>query len=103
MLFNSYEFILVFLPISLLVDFSDINTITTEIIPSKDEVQRGMKWFWESLHFTAETGNLMLDRIFFYQRENCKLPEDFGVDIDSNNIQMYLTKRQTQFLENFSR
>ena len=77
-------------------DFSGYNSFTTEEIPSADQPTKGMKWFWESLHFKEELGYHILDRIFNYHRENCITPDDFGVKISSSTINK-IEKQQEQY------
>ncbi|NER30702.1 MAG: hypothetical protein F6J89_24580, partial [Symploca sp. SIO1C4] len=69
-------------------DFSGYNTITTEAI-SKD-----MENYWDSSHYRKEVGDLVLNRIFDYQKD--KVPTDFGVLLTQENIESNLTKINTQ-------
>ncbi|NET05788.1 MAG: hypothetical protein F6K16_14005 [Symploca sp. SIO2B6] len=69
-------------------DFSGYNTITTEAI-SKD-----MENYWDSSHYRKEVGDLVLNRIFDYQKD--KVPTDFGVLLTQENIESNLAKINTQ-------
>lgn len=69
-------------------DFSGFNSITAEPFPSLCDKQKRMRWYWESSHYKRETGNLVLDRIF--GRNTPTLPVDFGVAMNSANIDAHL-------------
>lgn len=71
-------------------DFSGFNSCTTEPVPADDDRQARMQWYFEAQHFTKELGNLMLDRILGYRDPGRRVPEDFGVRIDSRNIDAHL-------------
>ena len=49
-----------------------------------------MQWYWESSHFKKELGDLVLDRIFAYHEPGRIVPEDFGVQITTANIEAHL-------------
>ena len=81
-------------------NFSGYNSITTEEIPTKDNFKIGMNWFWESLHFKQELSYHMLDRIFNHKRLNCPTPDDFGLKINSLNMDAYF-EHQQQFSDKY--
>jgi tetratricopeptide (TPR) repeat protein len=60
-------------------DFSGFNTVTMEPIPPAGDIKARMKWYWESAHFTARTGNRILDRVLGYRNDAAAVPDDFGV------------------------
>jgi len=45
------------------IDFSGCNAFTVEPIPDRMGAAATTRWWWEELHFTAELGAIMLDRI----------------------------------------
>jgi hypothetical protein len=70
-------------------DFADYSTITTETLPpiaSKAE----MRNYWDSSHFKESVGDLVLDRLFGVAAPGPGIPEDFGVKLDSSNIEDHL-------------
>jgi hypothetical protein len=65
-------------------DFSDYNSITTEAISEK------MHHYIDSSHYKEAIGNSILDRILSRNKE--KIPQDFGVYLIPENIEVQLTK-----------
>lgn len=63
-------------------DFSGYNSVTTEPISDK------MYNFRDSSHPTIQVGNLILNRILQYEEQN--VPSDFGIMINSENIENHL-------------
>ena len=45
-----------------------------------------MKNYTENSHYTPQVGNLILNRILSYKEE--EVPEDFGILINQENIEM---------------
>jgi len=85
-------------------DFSGYHTISNEIIPPLGDAETQMKWYWESSHYKKELGDLVLDKIFTYDTPNRKIPSDFGVLINSGNINEHLTgitRQQRKFCCNY--
>jgi hypothetical protein len=74
-------------------DFTGYNRITTETIPILP--RQKMQWYWESSHFKKELGNLVLDKLFNYQSQRT-VPTDFGILINSQNIEAHLQKLREQ-------
>jgi len=72
-------------------DFSGINTVTTESVPPKQDLTE-MKWWWEPSHYRSNAGNLILDRILAYGDVDRKVPDDFGMLLNSQNIEAWITK-----------
>ena len=62
-------------------DFSGYNHYTTENITAK------MKWHWESSHYKSELGNIILNSVF-----ERKIADDFGVLINTKNIDKHLAE-----------
>ena len=81
-------------------NFSGYNSFTTERIPAINNIETGMSWFWESLHFKKELSYHMLDRIFDHERADCPTPSDFGVKINSINLASY-TKQQIKHRQKY--
>lgn len=73
-------------------DFSGFNRYTTEPVPPEDDREARMRWYWEAQHFTQELGDLMLDRMLGRQDGAPAAPKDFGVWLDSRNIDAHLAQ-----------
>ena len=87
----------------LLWDFSGYNSITTEAIPPAGSKQE-MKWYWESSHYKKELGDMLLDIMFNYPQKPKNTPNDFGVIINSSNIELHLERiraEQARYQQNF--
>ena len=70
-------------------DFSGYTTITTEPVPMKD-ARVPMQWYWESAHYKKEVGGYVVRKMFNKEVEH--IPVDFGVLLDSANIDENLEK-----------
>ena len=79
----------------ILWDFSGYNSFTTEKIPPAGSKEQ-MKWYWESSHYKKELGDIILDIMFNYPKKNKDAPSDFGVVINSDNIESHLEKIRTE-------
>lgn len=82
-----------------LYDFSGYNSITEEEIPSPKHPEKGMKWFWESIHYKEELSYHILDRVFNNIRENCPTPKDFGKKINIANIDKFEESQKNRRLQ----
>jgi hypothetical protein len=83
-------------------DFSGVNSITSEPVPAAGDTQSAMSWYWEASHFKAETGDLILDRIFACRRPGISVPDDFGVPLTPSIIEAHLGATASA-LENWRR
>lgn len=84
-------------------DFSGYNSFTTEKIPPAGSKEK-MKWYWESSHYKNELGDIILDTMFNNHSKNKDAPKDFGVVINSDNIESHLEKirtEQARYKQNF--
>ncbi len=85
-------------------DFSGYNTVTTEAVPLDRDRAARMKYYWEPLHYTKLTGDLILDRMFGTQDPSRTLPDDFGVLLNAENfdrVNVQNQKAREQFREHF--
>jgi hypothetical protein len=73
-------------------DFSSYNAITSESVPAINDTNTQMQWFWDGVHFKKELGDLILDKVFNKESANIELPENFGVSLNSANIENYLAQ-----------
>lgn len=70
-------------------DFSGVSSITSEPLPD-DPAQR-MANYWDSNHYTAAVGNLILARIL----GKSPVAEDFGVELTPANVEAVLAANRT--------
>ena len=63
-------------------DFSGYNSVTTE------KINKRMNNYVDNSHYTPEIGNLVINRIFYYQTS--KVPNDFGALLTTDNIEEHL-------------
>ena len=75
-------------------DFSGYNTVTIDEVPSEKESKRPIGWYYDVVHFNKKLGDLIQDRIFNYHDIGRVIPEDFGIQINSKNINMYQFKQK---------
>lgn len=69
-------------------DFTGYNSITSESVPDADEEDKRMQWYSEGAHYRAETGDLVLNKVFGL---NDRMPpEDFGKLVTADNIDEHL-------------
>ncbi len=68
-------------------DFGGYNSITTETVPSENHPKEVMRWYLEPSHYSSNTGDLILDRIFEYDAAGRNLPADFGVVLTPESIE----------------
>lgn len=68
-------------------DFSGYNSITTESVPSKDNPNLQMRWYWEGSHYRHEFGDKLLSCVLGEnQFDECSL----GRQLSANNIEEHL-------------
>jgi hypothetical protein len=68
-------------------DFSGYNSITTEPVPATGDKETLMRGYWEGSHYTEAVSRLILQRMF---GDDGAVPDDFGVLLDSGNIDKHL-------------
>lgn len=71
-------------------DFSGYNTITVEEVPSVQDTNARMQYYYESSHYAPAAGDLVLDRIFNLPITGRAVPSDFGVRLTRQNIEAHL-------------
>jgi hypothetical protein len=76
-------------------DFSGYNSITSEPVPNQGDRATRMQYYWEPLHYTQITGNLILDRIFKSDDEAHHVPTDFGVLLSNKNIDQTIAQSRS--------
>ncbi|HAT1876289.1 TPA: hypothetical protein I8Z35_001029 [Legionella pneumophila] len=74
--------------------FNNINSITTEQLPDKDDIATKMHWFWDPQHFKNELGNLILSMVLRLKDESGV--SHFSTLLTEDNIQ---TKLENDRLE----
>lgn len=71
-------------------DFMAYNRITTEPVPPLGDTETHMKYYWDGSHYKRVVGNMIFDRMFEYSDPERHIPEDFGVKINTENIESCL-------------
>lgn len=78
------------LPAIPLWDFGGFNEITTEALPSASNGSVAFKNHLDSLHYSQDVGDLILDRVLDYTPADRHAPEGFGVRLRRDNIEAHL-------------
>ena len=73
-----------------LLDFSGYNSITTETVPTLDSYSP-MQWYSDSSHYNHACGDLILDRVLTHNDPSKPIPDDFGIMVDTHNINGHLS------------
>lgn len=71
-------------------DFTGYNAVTTEEIPPLGNTALQMKWWGDSVHFGKDLGDIIIDTVMHYQEPGRTRPADFGMIINSDNIESHL-------------
>ena len=58
-------------------------------VPRVEASNRSMDWYLDVGHFKKKLGDRIQDRIFNYKDSGRVVPEDFGMQINSKNINFY--------------
>lgn len=74
------------------MDFSVYHEITSEEVPSSPEIS--MQYYWESSHYKKELGDIVLDRLL-----DISSYKDFGVELNSQNIDNHIQKLREDRVE----
>ena len=77
-------------------DFSGHNSVTSEAVPSRQDRAKRMQYYWEPLHYTQATGDLILDRMFDRRAGNREMPPDFGVRLTKDNVAQVIAQSHIQ-------
>ena len=72
-------------------DFTGYNSISTETVPAA-RARRRMRWFYESSHFTPETGDLVLLSMLHPEASGEIVPDDFGVSLNEKNLETHIAE-----------
>lgn len=71
-------------------DFSGYNSITTEPVPVSPAGK--MRWHWDSAHFSAAAGDLVIARMLGRDAPSGPVPDDFGVELFPDTIEAVLQR-----------
>lgn len=71
-------------------DFSGFNELITEEVPPPGDTQTPMRWWWDGNHFKKEFGDLILDKVFGSEYAKNTAPDDFGLLVNTQNIEQDL-------------
>ena len=67
-------------------NFGGYNSVTMTAVPSPKDSNISMRWFRDIGHYSKNLGDLIQDRIFNFHQTGRMVPEDFGIQINSKNI-----------------
>ena len=71
-------------------DFGGLNTINTEKLPK--DPQQTLNWYIDPVHYTKETGDIILDKLFNHTASAQSTHPDFGVMLTPANIDAHLMR-----------
>ena len=80
-------------------DFSGYNSVTMDEVPPEEEPKGPMDWYYDGAHFKKSLGDMIQDRIFNYNDAGRVVPEDFGTQINSKNIDLYQRLQRSKQME----
>tara|TARA_B100000315_G_C14559531_1_gene579815 strand:+ start:32 stop:1351 length:1320 start_codon:yes stop_codon:yes gene_type:complete len=75
-------------------DLSGYNSVTMDEVPSPENPNRPMRWYVDIVHYKKTLGDLIQDRVFSFHEAGRMVPEDFGVQINSKNIDRHQTSQK---------
>ncbi|MDD2720664.1 MAG: hypothetical protein PHH47_05075 [Gallionella sp.] len=70
-------------------DFTGYNSITSETVPTAGSANK-MRWYSDSSHYNHACGDLILSRVLSQPDPEGHIPADFGILIDTGNIDEHL-------------
>jgi hypothetical protein len=85
-------------------DFTGYNSINMDPLPRADARGNHMRWYRDASHVRQHTGDLIIDRIMNFETTERIAPADFGVRLNSKNIDAHLSSintRRSEFLDAF--
>ena len=71
-------------------DFGSYNSISVEPLPPAEDREALMDWYFEASHYNRRAGDLILDRVLGHSEPGRSIPKDFGVRLDTANIEAHL-------------
>ena len=69
-----------------LYDFTNYNRVTTESLPARGSREE-MRYYWDSSHFKAVVGDMVLDRLLQTGSREQGLADDFGIRLGTQNVE----------------
>ena len=85
-------------------DFGGYNSVTTDEVPPPENPSRSMRWYWDIGHYNKTLGDIIQDRIFNFHEAGRVVPEDFGVQINSKNIDQHQSlqnAKQREYMQTY--
>jgi hypothetical protein len=73
-------------------DFSGYNKFTTEKVIDENDVKGSMAWHLDIVHYNKKLGDFLLNKVLNYKSPINSNDGDFGVVINTNNIDQHLYK-----------
>jgi hypothetical protein len=70
-------------------NFGGYNSVTMEKVPSRENPNQDMLWYYDVAHFNKSLGDMIQDRIFNFNSNGKVVPEDFGTQVNAGNFIRY--------------
>ena len=70
-------------------NFGGYNSVTTDKVPSRENPNQTMRWYYDVAHFNKSLGDMIQDRIFNFNANGKIVPEDFGTQINTEKFVRY--------------
>jgi hypothetical protein len=70
-------------------NFGGYNSVTMEKVPSRENPNQDMLWYYDVAHFNKSLGDIIQDRIFNFNSNGKIAPEDFGTQVNTGNFARY--------------
>lgn len=73
-------------------DFSGCNSITTEPVPPRDDLDTRMQGYRDASHYAQATGGMVLSRVL--EGDTTDVPADFGIRLFTPMLDRYLARQR---------
>ena len=73
-------------------DFGNYDSVTTEALPAKGDVQSRMKYFTDVSHYTPVVGQMILMRLLGDEQTQGSVPQTFGHRLTTHNLEERLAE-----------
>lgn len=77
-----------------LYDFANYNRVTTERLPARGSHEE-MQYYWDSSHFKAVVGDMVLDRLLHTGAELQNRVDEFGIEPGADNIDDLISRLES--------
>jgi hypothetical protein len=76
-------------------NFGGYNSVAMEEVPSPENPNQGMRWYYDVAHYKKNLGDMIQDRIFNFNEKGKNIPEDFGTQVNTENLAQYQASQDT--------